>query len=114
MTPHSKVTNYKCLADVALDLTPLHVVIGQNDAGKTSLLEAILALHRSSEEPLADAFPGRWDGTELVYEGATKPIIDLQTTLIDETDPDSILKYRVSVEFPKSGRKCVRIIRESR
>ena len=34
------VKNYKCLGDIDIPLTPIHVLIGQNDAGKTSLLEA--------------------------------------------------------------------------
>ncbi len=41
MLSHFSVKNYKCLADVSLPLTPIHVLIGQNDTGKTSLLEAI-------------------------------------------------------------------------
>jgi predicted ATPase len=41
MLSHFSVKNYKCLADVSLPLTPLHVLIGQNDTGKTSLMEAI-------------------------------------------------------------------------
>lgn len=43
MLSHFSVKNYKCLADVSLDLTPIHVLIGQNDTGKTSLFEAIRA-----------------------------------------------------------------------
>ena len=53
MLTRFSVKNYKCLADVSLPLTPLHVLIGQNDAGKTSLLEAMLAFYRSSRMPLA-------------------------------------------------------------
>ncbi len=41
MLTQFSVKNYKCLADVTLPLTPIHVLIGQNDTGKTSLLEAI-------------------------------------------------------------------------
>ena len=43
MISHFSVKNYKCLADVSLPLTPIHVLIGQNDTGKTSLFEAIQA-----------------------------------------------------------------------
>ena len=54
MLTHFKVSNYKCLVDVELPLTPIHVIIGigQNDSGKTSLLEAMLALANSSKMPL--------------------------------------------------------------
>ncbi len=64
------VSNYKCLVDLRLPLTPIHVIIGQNDSGKTSLLEAIYALCRSTEQEIAAAFPGDWQDRELVFEGA--------------------------------------------
>ena len=38
------VKNYKCLGDIDIPLTPIHVLIGPNDSGKTSLLEAMAAL----------------------------------------------------------------------
>ena len=34
------VKNYKCLGDIDIPLTPIHVLSGQNDSGKTSLMEA--------------------------------------------------------------------------
>ena len=53
MLTQFSVKNYKCLADVTLPLTPIHVLIGQNDTGKTSLLEAIRSgckIMRSGDE----------------------------------------------------------------
>jgi AAA15 family ATPase/GTPase len=50
MIEYFSVNNYKCLVDVGLPLTPIHVIIGQNDSGKTSLLEAMLALSRTRRE----------------------------------------------------------------
>ncbi len=49
-----KVTlqNYKCLRDVTLELAPFTVLIGPNDSGKSSLLDAIGALGRPSSEML--------------------------------------------------------------
>jgi predicted ATPase len=74
------VKNYKCLKEVDIPLTPIHVIIGQNDAGKTSLLEAMLAFFRSSQKQLLHAFPGKWKGTELVFEDAATPIVELNGT----------------------------------
>ena len=34
------VTDYKCLGEVDVPLTPMHVLIGPNDSGKTRFLEA--------------------------------------------------------------------------
>ena len=59
------VNNYKCLVDVRLPLTPMHVIIGQNDSGKTSLLEAMLALSRSTEKPLDRGIPRRVAGSRI-------------------------------------------------
>lgn len=35
------IENFKCLRDVTIDLTPLTVLIGPNDSGKSSILQAI-------------------------------------------------------------------------
>ena len=70
------VRNYKCLKDVDIPLTPIHVLIGQNDSGKTSLLEAMYALFKVDESPDA-AFPGDWTGRELVNLAAAEPRIEL-------------------------------------
>ena len=70
MIKQFSVKNYKVLESVSIPLTPIHVVIGQNDSGKTSLLEAIHAFCSSTQGPLVDAFPGMWTGRELVHFGA--------------------------------------------
>ncbi len=61
------VQNYKALRDVTLDLSPLHVLIGPNDAGKSSVLEAAYALAESAHGTLLDSFPGLWEGLDLVW-----------------------------------------------
>ena len=60
------VKNYKCLGDVDIPLTPIHVFIGQNDSGKTSLMEAIAALYGSLKRPVEELFPQPWQGRQLV------------------------------------------------
>src|SRR5882724_9996922 len=82
MMTRFRVRNYKCLKDVDIPLTPIHVLIGQNDSGKTSLLEAMYALFKSSES-MENAFPGDWSGTELVYLGSQEPKIELGATAWD-------------------------------
>ena len=51
------VKGYKCLEDIDIPLTPIHVLIGENDAGKTSLLEAMAAFYASSRMPVNAIFP---------------------------------------------------------
>lgn len=102
------VKNYKCLRDVSLALTPIHVVIGQNDSGKTALLESMLALHRSAQGPLASAFPGEWDGRELVNENAAEPCVEFDAEFSAGPD-DHRMKYHLRTQFPESGKGCHRV-----
>ncbi len=71
------VKNYKCLGEIEIPLTPIHVLIGENDAGKTSLLEAMDAFFASSEKPLSQVFPWPWHGRDLVFHRNPEPQIEL-------------------------------------
>ena len=95
------VQNYKALRDVTLDLTPVHVLIGPNDSGKTSLLQALAALCRSVEHPIASAFLGSWQGRELVSYGASDPI-----SLSVQFDDSELrtLDYGFECAFANKGR----------
>lgn len=106
MITQFRVQNYKALRDVTLDLTPVHVLIGPNDSGKTSLLEALAALCRSVTHPLSTAFLGSWTGTELVSVGAGE-VVCME---VDCNDPLP-LNYRLRIEFHR-GDKTVRILEE--
>lgn len=72
-----RIENYKALREVSIDLTPIHALIGPNDSGKTSVLEAVAALCRSVDQPLPDCFTGSWSGRSLVWHGATEPTVTL-------------------------------------
>jgi predicted ATPase len=52
-----RVRNFKCLLDVEIELGPFTVLIGPNDSGKSSLLEAVEALNRLTTLNLSAAFP---------------------------------------------------------
>jgi hypothetical protein len=74
------VKNYKCLGEIDIPLTPIHVLIGQNDCGKTSLLEAIYAFCASAGEHIknfGDVLPKPWAGRELVRHAHPEPKIEL-------------------------------------
>jgi predicted ATPase len=100
------VDGYKCLRDVKIPLTPIHVIIGQNDSGKTALLESMLALHSSAKGPLADAFPGEWQGRELVNESSSEPRIEFEAEF-HALPEEHRIKYHLEVEFPQPGRTCL-------
>jgi len=106
------VKNYKCLGEIDIPLTPIHVLIGQNDAGKTAVLEAMDALYGSSEKPLRQVFPAPWSGRELVRGAALEARVQLRGewgTLTGETVVAgySSLKYGFKVGFPALGSNCI-------
>lgn len=41
-----RVSGWRCLKDVTLALTPLHALVGPNDSGKSTILEALLRAQR--------------------------------------------------------------------
>jgi predicted ATPase len=111
------VKNYKCLGEIDIPLTPIHVLIGQNDAGKTSLLEAMAAFYGSSRKPLAQLFPQPWQGRELVFHGSRQPIVEfsgewrpIQGEVLSG-DGGPRLRYGFSCEFPPEENRC-RAIKE--
>lgn len=104
MIKRFRIQNYKALRDVACDLTPIHAFIGPNDSGKTSVLNAILALSRSTDHQLSQAFAGRWDGRELVSHGDPDGVVRLSAVL-DSGQGD--LRYTLACRFPNSGRNVV-------
>jgi predicted ATPase len=62
-----QVSNFKALRNVSVNLTPLHVLIGPNNSGKSSILDAIYGLLRSVTMPLAEAFNTPRNGYSLLW-----------------------------------------------
>ncbi len=105
------VKNYKCLGEIDIPLTPIHVFIGENDAGKTSLLEAMEALCASSEQVLTDIFPKPWEGRELVYHGSQQASVELSgqwepSEHDSEEGEKAPIRYGFTVDFPLDGVQC--------
>jgi len=98
-----KVKNFKALRDIEVKLTPIHVLIGPNDSGKTSILDALAALCRSVDHDLAEAFLGSWKGTELVWTGQRGLPVTIEVDFAD----DAITGYAVDVFFAERGRLAV-------
>ncbi|MBC8040018.1 MAG: AAA family ATPase, partial [Opitutaceae bacterium] len=62
--------NFKALRSTSLALSPFNLVIGPNGSGKTSLIQALLQLHRLARLPLRE--PGaeaerRPEGAEITF-----------------------------------------------
>ena len=106
------VNNYKCLGDIDIPLTPIHVLIGQNDSGKTSLMEAIAALSGSLEKPVEELFPQPWHGRQLVSFGAPDLTIEFRGQWLAGQHEKAGIKpsdgtaYGFSVRFESSREGC--------
>src|SRR5215204_2951302 len=101
MITRFRVQNYKALRDVTVELTPVHVLIGPNDSGKTSVLEALAALSRSADCSLGEAFVGNWEGRQLVWHGEVDvPIIFTADVEAGQTSAEYVLE----VSFGEKGR----------
>ena len=98
-----RVQNYKALRDVTLDLTPIHALIGPNDSGKTSVLEALSAVCRSADAPLSSAFRGSWQGRELVWNHADSAV----TITVSMSVSGCELSYALACEFGERDRRVV-------
>lgn len=100
------IQNYKALRDVTLDLTPMHVLIGPNDSGKTSILEAVSALCRSVDHELNHAFTGSWNGAELVWHGEGDLNVALDAILGRGKDR---LHYKLMIDFVADQRAAITV-----
>lgn len=98
-----RVRNFKAIADATVNLTPLHLLIGPNNSGKTSLLEAIAALSRSLDHTIDKTFLGRWTGRQLVHSSATEPVAVIEGFLEGKLSGS----YKLQCEFPETGKKVV-------
>lgn len=96
------IQNFKALRDVTLQLTPMHVLIGPNDSGKTSILEAIAAFCRSVDHPLNQAFLGFWEGQELVTAGSSSAEVRLEA---DAKNATGTFTYALALRFSGRGRE---------
>jgi len=119
MLRYFRVENYKCLERAEFPLTPIHVLIGPNDSGKTSVLESMLAYMRSTYlTPVREALPEGWEGKELVYHGAEKDGKVSLTAMSEQSvaskeavedigPPRQQLGYGFSVSFPPNAESVV-------
>ncbi len=67
MITRMSVENFRALRHVDVDLCPFTVLIGPNDSGKSSFLEAAYAIADSTRNQLQECFWSPWHSHELVY-----------------------------------------------
>jgi len=98
-----RIRNFKAIADTRINLTPLHLLIGPNDSGKTSMLEVIAALSRSLDHRLQSTFLGRWSDRQLVHAFAKERTI----TIAGKVDGALSGTYELQCEFPGPAKQVV-------
>jgi len=103
MIKRLRVKNFKALRDIEIELTPIHVLIGPNDSGKTSILDVLAALCRSVDHDLDQAFLGSWKGRELVWEGQPQ----VPVTIEADFDDNVVSPYSIDLLFGTQHRKVV-------
>lgn len=81
-----RVKNFKCLRDVTVTLEPLTVLIGKNDTGKTSFLEALALAGGAHRDERGDATAR---AKQFLSHGASPNDARVWTTLADGTPGDS-------------------------
>jgi predicted ATPase len=104
-----QVRNFKALRDVSLQLTPIHVLIGPNDSGKTSIFEAITALHHTVDQGLANSFLGTWEGAQLVWRGDYDSPISFKVSF---NEGNVRFEYEIACKFAP-GRQVLRVAEEA-
>lgn len=101
--------NFKALLNVDIDLTPFHALIGPNDSGKTSILQAIGALSRLSDHTLDECFLGPWTGRELVWHGDAVRNVELSAVI---ADGEKNVEYSIDLEFARGRARGVTVVGE--
>jgi predicted ATPase len=62
--------NYRCLADLSLELRPINVFFGANGSGKSTILDTIWFFRDCAINGVEDASASRGHGIGLLWEGA--------------------------------------------
>ncbi|MDQ3329401.1 MAG: ATP-binding protein [Planctomycetota bacterium] len=78
-------------------------MIGPNDSGKTSILEALAAFCRSVDHSLAESFLGTWEGRDLVTAGSGSFELGFEA---EAEDQQGKLNYGLRIRFPQEARQA--------
>jgi predicted ATPase len=79
--------NYRCLADLSLELRPINVFFGANGSGKSTILDTIWFFRDCAIHGAEDASANRGHGIGLLWEGA------------DEGEPLTVALATEEVEY---------------
>lgn len=95
------VKNFKALRDVTVDLERFTVLIGPNDTGKSSFLEALFAIAESKRSPVSHCFWSSWQERELVY----RQLPEVPVVLAAQLSNKRKATYQITLNFV-GGQEC--------
>lgn len=108
MIKRLKLQGYKCIELFEHTIPPFCVAVGPNDSGKSSLLEAMHSLGRTTVRPLDEQFKGPWSVEHLAWRDASEPRIRWEVEL-EDPDLPGLATYALEVAHGRDGRDIVLI-----
>jgi predicted ATPase len=96
------IENFKCLRDVTVELSPFTALIGPNDSGKSSFLDALQTLGRLVTEPISSVFSGDREFGNLVWRKNVQQSIKLEASGKIDNEP-----YLYCLEFSGAARPLI-------
>ncbi len=104
-----KVKGFRCLKDVGVEFTPLTVLIGPNDSGKSSLLDCLMVMKTLADEktargrstpPKGKVFQRRYDLTRASeFSGERETACEFLLLFRDPEDEKRKLQYDLTLGF---------------
>lgn len=113
MIEHLQLKNFKCFREHTIQFRGLTVLAGLNGAGKSSVIQAILAIYQGPGAPDGSAL---WRGPlvnlgsfrDVLHDGATDDTVRIEASFGDSgttyvLHDDATDKYRIELSFGDSG-----------
>jgi len=114
MLKRLRIRNYKCLRDLTLDIPAFNVIVGKNDTGKTSFLEAVHHLAQFVG-PRPPQLGGAWSVKNLITHDAVESSLSWEAQIdarSSQTEGVADVSYRLEVGPHLDSESSSRIVDE--
>src|SRR5262245_18634569 len=105
MLTRIELRNYKCFRSLDIRPQPLCAIVGPNNSGKSSVLQALSQLARTARSPLNVVFRTPFDPQTLTWAGASTPGIGFSVEV--ETEDLKPSRYDLEISANDSGRPTI-------
>ena len=103
MITSMRVERFRAIADATVRLGPFNALIGRNDSGKTSFLEAVYALSNGTRSPIVESFWSPWRGKDLIHDGQGATV--RFTAELRSAEEEGAKEYAVTLRW--AGERCI-------